>query len=137
MAGRPLQAALLTAVAVLAAAERELRFKAPPPAETPVRLFTEPELARYDGQQVGPRGREGGREGGRGCPAAGPRRDGRCAARRWLQGCGAAGLGCLFPCTAWACRSSALSPGDVRSLRALLPNEVIELQVRETFRIIR
>jgi len=64
MAGRPLQAALLTAVAVLAAAERELRFKAPPPAETPVRLFTEPELARYDGQQVGPRGREGERAGG-------------------------------------------------------------------------
>ncbi|XP_031447580.1 neudesin [Phasianus colchicus] len=52
-AGRPLRAALLMAVAALAAAERELRFKAPPAAEAPVRLFTEPELARYDGQQEG------------------------------------------------------------------------------------
>ncbi|XP_042730819.1 neudesin [Lagopus leucura] len=52
-AGRPSGAALLMAVVVLTAAERELRFKAPPPAEAPVRLFTEPELARYDGQQEG------------------------------------------------------------------------------------
>ena len=91
-AGRPSRAALLMAVAVLATAERELRFKAPPPAEAPVRLFTEPELARYDGQQVGPRGRAG-------------------AAR--LQGCEAAGFGCPPRCTAWGCRSSALSRADV------------------------
>ncbi|NWV23760.1 NENF protein, partial [Origma solitaria] len=36
-------------------AEPELRFR--PPAEAPVRLFTEPELARYAGQQGGPGGR--------------------------------------------------------------------------------
>lgn len=35
-----------------ASAEPQLRFR--PPAEAPVRLFTEPELARYDGHQVGP-----------------------------------------------------------------------------------
>uniref|UniRef100_A0A8C4U495 Cytochrome b5 heme-binding domain-containing protein n=1 Tax=Falco tinnunculus TaxID=100819 RepID=A0A8C4U495_FALTI len=54
-AARVLLAALLGALP--AAAERELRFR--PPAEAPVRLFTEPELARYDGQQVGPGGRLG------------------------------------------------------------------------------
>ncbi|XP_069656284.1 neudesin [Haliaeetus albicilla] len=48
-AARVLLAALLGALP--AAAERELRFR--PPAEAPVRLFTEPELARYDGQQEG------------------------------------------------------------------------------------
>ncbi|NXX00600.1 NENF protein, partial [Larus smithsonianus] len=48
-AARLLLAALLGALP--AAAERELRFR--PPAEAPVRLFTEPELARYDGQQEG------------------------------------------------------------------------------------
>ncbi|NXN74212.1 NENF protein, partial [Himantopus himantopus] len=48
-AARLLVAALLGALP--AAAERELRFR--PPAEAPVRLFTEPELARYDGQQEG------------------------------------------------------------------------------------
>ncbi|OXB58751.1 hypothetical protein ASZ78_000092 [Callipepla squamata] len=53
MAGRPLRAALLLAAALLLEAERELRFRAPPPAEAPVRLFTEPELARYGGQQTG------------------------------------------------------------------------------------
>uniref|UniRef100_A0A8C3BT58 Neudesin neurotrophic factor n=1 Tax=Cairina moschata TaxID=8855 RepID=A0A8C3BT58_CAIMO len=70
MAGR------LLLVALLAAAERELRFKPPPPppppGEAPVRLFTEPELARYDGQQVGEAGgaaRGQGAAAGRGlCP---------------------------------------------------------------------
>lgn len=72
MAGRLLLVALL--VALLAAAERELRFKPPPPppGEAPVRLFTEPELARYDGQQVGEAGgaaRGQGAAAGRGlCP---------------------------------------------------------------------
>ncbi|NWQ89041.1 NENF protein, partial [Burhinus bistriatus] len=46
---RLLVAALLGALP--AAAERELRFR--PPSEAPVRLFTEPELAKYDGQQEG------------------------------------------------------------------------------------
>lgn len=53
-AARVLLAALLGTLP--AAAERELRFR--PPAEAPVRLFTEPELARYDGQQVGAGGRQ-------------------------------------------------------------------------------
>ncbi|XP_065535453.1 neudesin [Lathamus discolor] len=48
-AARVLLAALLGALP--AQPERELRFR--PPAEAPVRLFTEPELARYDGQQEG------------------------------------------------------------------------------------
>ncbi|KAJ7407033.1 Neudesin [Willisornis vidua] len=49
-AARLLLSALLGALPV-APAEPELRFR--PPAEAPVRLFTEPELARYDGQQEG------------------------------------------------------------------------------------
>lgn len=55
MAGAPgpLLLLLLVVVRAVAAAERDLRFKAGP-AETPVRLFTEPELARYSGQQVRP-----------------------------------------------------------------------------------
>lgn len=66
-AARLLLAALLGALP--AAAERELRFR--PPAEAPVRLFTEPELARYDGQQVGAGGRQsrGGASGPRASPA--------------------------------------------------------------------
>ncbi|KYO43631.1 neudesin [Alligator mississippiensis] len=55
MAGAPgplLLLLLLVVVRAVAAAERDLRFKAGP-AETPVRLFTEPELARYSGQQEG------------------------------------------------------------------------------------
>ncbi|KAM9298368.1 neudesin [Morus bassanus] len=48
-AARLLLAALLGSLP--AAAQRQLRFR--PPAEAPVRLFTEPELARYDGQQEG------------------------------------------------------------------------------------
>lgn len=57
-AARVLLAALLALLGVLPiVAQRELRFR--PPAEAPVRLFTEPELARYDGQQVGAGGRRG------------------------------------------------------------------------------
>ncbi|RMC12415.1 hypothetical protein DUI87_09930 [Hirundo rustica rustica] len=42
---------LLLLLLPAAGAEPELRFR--PPAEAPVRLFTEPELARYDGHQEG------------------------------------------------------------------------------------
>ncbi|XP_064504348.1 neudesin isoform X2 [Pseudopipra pipra] len=49
-AARLLLSALLAALPA-APAEPQLRFR--PPAEAPVRLFTEPELARYDGQQEG------------------------------------------------------------------------------------
>lgn len=38
--------------------EQELRFK-PPPSQRPVRLFTEDELARYDGRKVGQSFRKG------------------------------------------------------------------------------
>ncbi|NXC39595.1 NENF protein, partial [Penelope pileata] len=51
MAGGAGQLLAAAALLLLAAAERELRFRAP--AEAPVRLFTEPELARYGGQQEG------------------------------------------------------------------------------------
>ncbi|NWT65838.1 NENF protein, partial [Prunella himalayana] len=50
----PLPGLLLLLLPLLppaASAEPQLRFK--PPAEAPVRLFTEPELARYDGHQEG------------------------------------------------------------------------------------
>lgn len=109
-AGRPSGAALLMAVAVLTAAERELRFKAPPPAEAPVRLFTEPELARYDGQQVGPRRRAG-------------------AAR--LKGREAAGFGCPSRCTAWSCRSSALSPADVHCFVHCCPTRSLDFRLQK------
>ncbi|NXD68453.1 NENF protein, partial [Eolophus roseicapillus] len=52
MAGGAVRVVLAALLGALSAqAERELRFR--PPAEAPVRLFTEPELARYDGQQEG------------------------------------------------------------------------------------
>ncbi|KAK2544614.1 Nenf [Columba livia] len=51
MAGGAARLLLAALLVVPVAAQRELRFK--PPAEAPVRLFTEPELARYDGQQEG------------------------------------------------------------------------------------
>lgn len=50
-----------------------LRFKPAQPGEPrPVRLFTEPELARYDGQEVGrrPGGRVASARTGAGCPLA-------------------------------------------------------------------
>lgn len=52
---------LLLLLPPAASAEPELRFR--PPAEAPVRLFTEPELARYDGHEVGPRRRPAPRPG--------------------------------------------------------------------------
>lgn len=56
-----------------AAAEQELRFK-PAPRDRPVRLFTEAELARYDGQEVGERA-------GQECPLAGRIRRWKLVAR--------------------------------------------------------
>ncbi|KAL2305985.1 hypothetical protein Nmel_003884 [Mimus melanotis] len=51
-AAAPLPGLLLLLLLLPAAsAEPQLRFR--PPAEAPVRLFTEPELARYDGHQEG------------------------------------------------------------------------------------
>lgn len=80
MAGAAARGPLLLLLLLLppaASTQPELRFR--PPAEAPVRLFTEPELARYDGQQVGPgRARTApalrSRRGARVCAALLPRR---------------------------------------------------------------
>lgn len=80
MAGGAARLLLAALLVVPVAAQRELRFK--PPAEAPVRLFTEPELARYDGQQVGAGGRpsRGGASGLRASPAFSLKPRGRAGA---------------------------------------------------------